>query len=68
MTLKQRKILDYIKKFIEQKGYSPSHREIAAAMSVTEPTARSHVLSLIRRKRIAMIPGAKRSIEIIANV
>ena len=68
MTLKQKKVLDFIKKLIADNGYSPSHQEIAAAMSITEPTARSHVLSLIRRKQIAMIPGAARSIQVVANV
>ena len=65
MTLKQKKVYDFIKKFIDKNGYSPSHQEIAAAMSITEPTARSHVLSLIRRKQIEMIPGTARSIQIV---
>ena len=65
MTLKQKKVLDFIKKFIDKNGYSQSHQEIAAAMSITEPTARSHVLSLIRRKQIEMIPGTARSIQIV---
>ena len=68
MTFKQRQTLNFIKNFIKKNGYSPSHREIAAAMDVTEPTARSHVLSLQRRKHIEMIPGAKRSIQVVANV
>tara|TARA_B000000532_G_scaffold29_2_gene33 strand:+ start:2951 stop:3157 length:207 start_codon:yes stop_codon:yes gene_type:complete len=68
MTPTQKKVLDFIKTFIDKNGYSPSHQEIANAMSVTEPTARSHILSLIRRKQIAVIPGAARSIQIIQNV
>ena len=65
MTLKQKKVYDFIKKFIDKNGYSPSHQEIAAAMSITDPTARSHVLSLITRKQIEMIPGTARSIQIV---
>ena len=65
MTLKQKKIYDFIKKFIDKNGYSPSHQEIAAAMSITESTARQHVLSMIKRKQIRMIPGTARSIQIV---
>ena len=62
---KTKKSFRFYKKFIDKNGYSPSHQEIAAAMSITEPTARSHVLSLIRRKQIEMIPGTARSIQIV---
>ena len=64
MTYKQKKVLDFIKKFIKDNGYSPSYKEIAAALKITTSTTRSHILSLKKRNFITSIPGTARSIDI----
>ena len=48
LTKRQRQILDFIKEFIEEKGYSPSLEEIGAGFGLTSPaTVHKHVMNLI---------------------
>ena len=68
MTYKQKKFLNFIKKFIKDNGYSPSYKEIGAAFNVTTPTVRFHILSLKKRKFITSIPGTARSKDITKHV
>ena len=48
LTKRQRQVLDFIKGFIEEKGYSPSLQEIGIGFGLTSPaTVHKHVLNLI---------------------
>jgi SOS regulatory protein LexA len=49
LTPKQKKILDFIKKFRERKGYSPSLREIARSFKKSVPTIHQFVLALTEK-------------------
>ena len=49
MTYKQKKVLDFIKKFIKDNGYSPSYREIAAALKITTSTTHLHSTNAISK-------------------
>ena len=59
-----KKLLDFIKKFIKQNGYSPSYREMAQALNVNTSTTRSHIIALQKRGFIKFIPGTARSVGI----
>ena len=64
MTLRQKQVLDYVNKFIQDKGYSQSLAEIAKHLGVSGPAARGHVQMLIKRNYLTHIPGAARSIQV----
>lgn len=50
LTKKQRKTLDFIISFIEQKGYSPSYREIANGLKLSSvATVAQHVDTLVEK-------------------
>jgi len=42
LTPRQKEVLDFILKFSEQHGYSPSFEEIAGVLSVSERTVQRH--------------------------
>ena len=50
LTKKQKKTLDFISSFIEQKGYSPSYREIAVGLKLNSvATVAQHVDTLVTK-------------------
>lgn len=50
LTKKQRKTLDYVSSFIEQKGYSPSYREIANGLKLSSvATVAQHIDTLVEK-------------------
>jgi repressor LexA len=50
LTKKQRKTLDFVTTFIEQKGYSPSYREIANGLKLSSvATVAQHIDTLVEK-------------------
>lgn len=50
MTPKQKKVLDFIVSFINEKGYSPSFRDIASGLDLASPsTVHAHIQALRER-------------------
>lgn len=50
LTKKQRKTLDFVSSFIEQKGYSPSYREIANGLKLSSvATVAQHIDTLVEK-------------------
>lgn len=66
LTPRQRECLDFIFNFSVEHGYSPSFREMAAAMGLAS-TSGVHrlVLALEKRGYIRRLPRADRSIIVI---
>ena len=65
LTIKQEKVYMIIKEFIEEKGYSPSIREIMSIMNLTSPaTIHSHIEKLVDKGYITYTPGKFRTIRI----
>ena len=63
LSKKQKNVLDFIKKYFNDKGYSPSYEEIGAALGLSsKSTVFKHIKSLKERGFIDTIPGKKRSI------
>jgi repressor LexA len=64
-TKKQRELLTFIEAFIGEHGYSPSYREIMAALSYNSvATVALHVNNLIKRGHLRKRDRSARSLEL----
>ncbi len=52
-------IVDYVNQFIQENGYSPSGREIGAAVGVRSTASVSYHLQALQDKGLLQAPGAK---------
>lgn len=67
-TKKQRELLTFIDTFIRQHGYSPSYREIMAALNYTSvATVALHVNNLIKRGHLKKRDHSARSLEVVSQ-
>ena len=66
LTKKQLAVLDFLQTFTEEKGYSPSYREIMAGLGLSSVSAvAEHIDNLIEKGVIRKNPGDARSLEIL---
>lgn len=66
LTKKQTAVYDFIREFIEDKGYSPSYRDIMAGLGLSSVSAvAEHVDNLVRLGALRKAPGAARSLEVV---
>ena len=66
LTRKQLAVLDFLRDFTEENGYSPSYREIMAGLSLTSVSAvAEHIDNLVAKGALKKVPGAARSLEIL---
>ncbi len=67
LTKKQKEVLDFIKKYSEDRGYAPSYREIATNIGVSSPsTIHQHVQALCEKGVLeASADGCARNLEIV---
>lgn len=52
-------IMDYVNQFIQENGYSPSVREIGAAVGLRSTASVSYHLQALQEKGLLQSPGAK---------
>jgi SOS-response transcriptional repressor LexA len=65
-TKKQKELLAYIEKFIQEHGYSPSYREIMTGLNYTSvATVALHVKNLIARGQLQKRSRSARSLEVV---
>jgi SOS-response transcriptional repressor LexA len=65
-TKKQKELLDFIEKFIAERGYSPSYREIMTGLDYTSvATVALHIDSLIKRGHLRKRDHNARSLEVV---
>lgn len=65
-TKKQRELLTFIERFIDEHGYSPSYREIMAGLNYTSvATVSLHVNNLIKRGHLRKRDYSARSLELV---
>lgn len=68
-TKKQRQMLEYIREFIEEHGYSPCYREIMRGCNYTSvATVALHINSLIARGHLRKRDRSARSLEVVSVV
>ena len=66
LTKKQLALLDFLQDFTEEKGYSPSYREIQAGLGLSSVSAvAEHVENLVEKGVLKKVPGAARSLEML---
>lgn len=66
LTPPQSSVLEWIKKFIAEKGYAPTRSEIAEGMGYSsQNAAEDHLKALQRKRHIRMTPRVARSIVVI---
>jgi repressor LexA len=67
MTLTQQKVFDFLKDFLQKRGFPPTLREIASHFGLRGPKAPQKTLNILERKGyIRKIPGGSRAIEILS--
>lgn len=67
LTKKQKEILDYIKKYVEKNGVSPTFEEIRKHFKKAIGTIHEHIETLIKKELIIRNPHSARGIEINSN-
>jgi repressor LexA len=66
LTRRQREILDFIRRFLDQHGYAPSLLEIGRAFSLSSPaTVHKHLHALEARGAIRRSRGRRRFLELV---
>ena len=66
---KAQMIVDYVNQFIQENGYSPSVREIGAAVGLRSTASVSYHLQALQEKGLLLSPGAKgRKRAIVTNI
>ncbi len=66
LTKKQLAVLDFLQDFTEEKGYSPSYREMMVGLGLSSVSAvAEHIDNLVNKGVLKKIPGAARSLEIL---
>ena len=68
LSPRQQQVFEYLKKFLEENGYPPTIREIAAHLAVSGTVAVvRHLEALEKKGWIRRQPGAFRSISLVAE-
>ena len=68
LTTKQLVVLDYIKRFIAEHGYSPTVREICTGLALKSPaTVHEHIKKLVQKGIITINPTKSRTIELLVE-
>ena len=66
LTKKQQALLDFLQDFMEEKGITPSYREIQAGLELSSVSAvAEHIDNLVEKGVLKKVPGAARSLEIL---
>jgi repressor LexA len=65
LTLRQIEILDFIKEFMRENGYSPTMREICDRFGFMPRAATNHVNALVRKGYLNKKPLKSRSLEVV---
>jgi repressor LexA len=67
-TPKQKKVLDFVRCYLDEKGFPPTRQEIANALGYKSPNAAQEVLDRLERLgRVALTRGITRGIKLIAE-
>ncbi|MBQ6409931.1 hypothetical protein IJI18_01585 [Candidatus Saccharibacteria bacterium] len=66
LTKKQLAVLEFIRDFTEERGVSPSYREIMEGLGLTSVSAvAEHIDNLVSKGALLKTPGEARSLEIL---
>jgi len=65
LTTTQKKVLEFLKEYLENHGYPPTVREIGTRFGFLWPAARRHLQSLAKKGVLRITPSKSRGIEIV---
>ncbi len=66
LTKKQLAVLNFLEDFMEEKGYSPSYREIMSGIGLSSVSAvAEHIDNLVSKGVLKKMPGEARSLEVL---
>lgn len=65
ITGAQRRLLGEIADYIQRHGFSPTHQELADALSITPPAVHDQVSQLVRKKYVRREPRKNRGLSIL---
>jgi repressor LexA len=66
LTTKQKKVLHFLKSYLQVKGFPPTLREIASHFGLRGPRAPQKTLQILQKKGyIRRVPGGSRAIEML---
>ena len=66
LTKKQQALLDFLQDFMEEKGITPSYREIQAGLELSSVSAvAEHIDNLVGKGALRKNPGEARSLEVL---
>lgn len=66
ITKKQQAVLDFLQDYMEEKGVSPSYREIMSGLGLSSVSAvAEHIDNLVAKGIIKKNPGEARTLEIL---
>ncbi len=67
LTARQKEVLDFLAHFIEQNGYPPTRREVAAHFGISVKAVFDHVKALEKKQYIRCGENQSRAIELIQD-
>lgn len=66
ITRKQAIVLDFIAKYCEERGYSPSYQEIGESVGIASKSGVKRLIDgLVERGRLEMLPRRARSLAVL---
>ncbi len=65
LTARQQEVFDFIKQYLENKGYPPTLSEIASQLSIQPNAVRSHLLLMQNKNVLRYVPNISRGIELL---
>lgn len=68
LTARQKEVLEFIKKFKIEKGYSPTLTEIGDFFGQTSKSAHDHIAALEKKNYIKKTSGKARTISILTGL
>lgn len=67
LTSRQLQILSYIQECVRERGFPPSHGEVAERFGFNRNAAREHLLALARKGEIELSPNDARGIRLLKD-
>ena len=68
LTKRQQEVFDFLKAFIETRGYPPTYKEIGDHFNISAMTAKRHLHGIEKKGFIDMPVGKRRSIRVNENI
>jgi repressor LexA len=66
VTMKQHLVLEFVKKYCNEKGYSPSYQEIGDAIGIASKSGVKRMIdALVERGHLELLPRRARSLAVI---